>query len=126
MFDGSGSISSDDFNRAKRAATALIWKFGDHVSLGLAQFASTFQVESDITEIREEVAIAVQGMNQLGTQTAMDVALIGVGRMFETNGRGDAQKFLIIFTDGLPNDRNAALRQAELIRSRVRQTAKKN
>jgi molecular chaperone DnaK len=119
LVDASGSMSGNDMVRAREACHRFIndTDFG-WVEVGLVQFGmdSKASIVHAVSTKPAPLHKAVDTLQASGG-TPMDGA-IRLGTEMVTKSSGAAELFLVLFTDGLPNERTATIRAAEEAKAR--------
>ncbi|XP_026858408.2 collagen alpha-6(VI) chain isoform X1 [Electrophorus electricus] len=111
LVDGSGSIAPQDFLKMKNFLNTLVsdFKIGNKsVQVGVVQFSSDPHTILNLNNIydKHQILDAINGMQQLGGQTMLGLALSYLLRSFDSTmgGRPGAPQFLILITDGMAQD----------------------
>ncbi|RXN01041.1 Collagen alpha-1(VI) chain [Acipenser ruthenus] len=123
MLDGSTSVGKKNFERTKgfveQVARKLLSKDFDQrrfLRLSIMQYSGTSQqkVEVPFTNRLEDVLGRIQAMTYIDQATDLPAALRFLGEVFKREGRSNAQKKVVIFSDG---------RSVSAVRSRIPEQA---
>lgn len=123
LIDSSGSIRPEDYDTMKGFVKSLISKsfIGQNdVRVGIMQFSHVPQLTFPLDRYhsKNDMLIAIDGMQQMGQGTLMGQAIADVSQYFgyARGGRPDLQQRLIVITDGEAQDE--VKRPAEALRAR--------
>ena len=122
VVDGSESVGSGNFDVLREAVIILTRQFpigSDAVLMGLIQFSNRVDVEVNLTSIDNAAAMesAINGLvYQGGSSTFTSNALEEAFAQFQTFGRQEVRRQIILLTDGEPQDRNRANNIATMIK----------
>ncbi|MGH0132832.1 UNVERIFIED_CONTAM: hypothetical protein FKN15_052587 [Acipenser sinensis] len=123
MLDGSTSVGKKNFERTKgfveQVARKLLSKDFDQrrfLRLSIMQYSGTSQqkVEVPFTNKLEDVIGHIQAMTYIDQATDLPAALRFLGEVFKREGRSNARKKVVIFSDG---------RSVSAVRSRIPEQA---
>lgn len=123
MLDGSTSVGKKNFERTKgfveQVARKLLSKDFDQrrfLRLSIMQYSGTSQqkVEVPFTNRLEDVLGRIQAMTYIDQATDLPAALRFLGEVFKREGRSNARKKVVIFSDG---------RSVSAVRSRIPEQA---
>lgn len=123
MLDGSTSVGKKNFERTKgfveQVARKLLSKDFDQrrvLRLSIMQYSGTSQqkVEVPFTNRLEDVIGHIQAMTYIDQATDLPAALRFLGEVFKREGRSNARKKVVIFSDG---------RSVSAVRSRIPEQA---
>lgn len=115
VLDGSGSISSRDFQRIRDFASQIVNDLNVGTTtthIGIVQFASTAQLEHSLSDDPTQVLSAIQNLQQLGTGTQIGAGITVAQSEIEGGGRADAIPLIILLTDGISSDDPVPLAKA--------------
>lgn len=111
LIDSSGSIYPEDYEKMKDFMKSVISRSfigKNEVHVGVLQFSSSQQLEFNLRRYfsKEEMLLAIDGMQQLGGGTLTGDALTAVAQYFESafGGRPQLQQRLVVVTDGQAQD----------------------
>ncbi|XP_028297954.1 collagen alpha-6(VI) chain isoform X2 [Gouania willdenowi] len=111
LVDSSGSIYPKDYNIMKEFIKSVIGKSvvgPDQVHVGVMQFSSTQQLEFPLNRFfsKEEMSVAIDGMQQIGggTDTGKAIALVSQYFDLAQGGRPGLRQRLVVITDGEAQD----------------------
>ncbi len=109
VFDGSGSISSTDFETMKTFGRELVGSFEigpSAATVGMVQFSSegVGRVEIELSDSRIDVNNAIEAMVQLGGATDIQEGIALGASMLQSRGRAGVPKVMILLTDGEHNE----------------------
>jgi hypothetical protein len=114
------TITGDDrdkLNYTKEAANNYIDNFDNTTDrFGLIAYGTTSNIERDLTFDFNMIKDKIRTFPASG-QTNITIALISGKEQFQANGRGTAEKFLILLTDGKDTSRDRAMSEAQTIKS---------
>jgi uncharacterized protein YegL len=105
VLDNSGSMRTNDPNRlAPKAVTDFVSNQGADTRVGIIEFATTPKVLMPLTAVndntRSQAFIVVQQLDYRGQWTDIGAALERALYELDQHGRSDAQKYVILMTDG--------------------------
>ena len=114
LIDASGSMGYQDMENAKDACLEFVEKTDfKSVDVGLVQFGMG-KSPSIVQELCREPRKLRKAVGTLSAKGGTPMAeAVALGTNMVTSGSGDAELFLVLFTDGLPNDRNATLKAGQ-------------
>jgi len=112
VLDNSGSMRGNDPNRlASKAVTDFINGQAEDTHVSLIEFATTPTVLMPLTavnaETRAQALTSLQKLDYRGQWTDIGAALERALYELDTHGRSDAQKYVILMTDGYVDVGNA-------------------
>ncbi|MFN8557611.1 MAG: VWA domain-containing protein, partial [Dehalococcoidia bacterium] len=122
VLDGSGSIASSDFNQAKnflgQAVSGLTFGPGA-VRGGIVEYSSSPTLVTGLTDNGAAFTSAAAGIAKSdgGTNTAAGISTAQAELAARGRPPADAQRMLILLTDGNSNDRTATTQAAEAARN---------
>jgi len=102
-YDSSGSVKESEFKIAKDAGSLCIEQFGKLTHVGLIKFSSVCDVESPLSSDLRQVLHINNEINKKNGETRTDLAFEKAKEIFQ-KGRQNAKKYLLLFTDGDPDD----------------------
>ena len=114
LLDGSSSLSPNDFDRQKAIVNSITKKLNDNNSNGdnqycVVQFSTYASVHRHATSNPAEVQSSLDAMVQIRGNTDMAAGLREAKTLFLTEDVSKtSERFLFMFTDGVPNDRYQA------------------
>ena len=113
VLDNSGSMRGNDPNRlAPKAVTDFINGQAEDTHVALIEFATTPTVLMPLTavsaEARAQALTSLQKLDYRGQWTDIGAALERALYELDTHGRSDAQKYVILMTDGYVDVGNAS------------------
>ncbi|KAM4046112.1 LOW QUALITY PROTEIN: integrin alpha-E [Anomaloglossus baeobatrachus] len=109
VLDGSGSIKTDDFQKAKEFISNLttkIWENCFECEFAVVQYGDVIQTEFDLLDSREDslsIHEKIQNITQVGEVTKTASALLHVLNNIFNESRGSresASKIILVITDG--------------------------
>jgi len=112
VVDDSASLQeSDPANWRNSAIHDMIYAFSDdaNVNIGMVSFSSTAATKTVVKlglvkDVRNSFDPALKDMNRNGEYTAIGTAINIATKALEEDGRADASKVIVVFTDGNNND----------------------
>jgi molecular chaperone DnaK (HSP70) len=113
LMDSSGSMCRD-MDEAKQACRQFIADTNlGTVEMGLVQFGmdSEASIIHEMTTNAESLRAAVNKLDADGGTPMADAILLGIGMVGE--GKGEAERFIVLFTDGVPDDKDRAVKAGE-------------
>ena len=113
VLDNSGSMRTNDPERlAGKAVTDFVGRLGPDTRVGIIEFATTPTVLMSLTAVddtaRAGVQAAVQKLDYHGQWTDTGAALERALYELDNHGRSEAQKYIVLMTDGYVDVGNAA------------------
>jgi len=113
LIDCSGSMAGTKFWEVKKAAKQFVQKYASEGSIAVVGFETNAHLASQPTG---EVAVLNHAIDRLviGSSTAMHKGIAAAERQFS----GTGSRYLILFTDGMPDSEVEALRAAKEARAR--------
>lgn len=113
LIDCSGSMAGTKFWEVKKAAKQFVQKYASEGSIAVVGFESNSHLASPPTR---EVAALQHAIDRLvlGSSTAMHKGIAAAERQLS----GTGSRYLILFTDGMPDSEVEALRAAKEARAR--------
>jgi hypothetical protein len=116
LMDGSGSLGAEDWTRSKLALTALVntFEWGPSLNrLGILRYSTgvdtivplNFPLQNaDSSDVNQDILNAsIAGMTYPRGYAYMKDAVEAAIDMFDAQGRSNASKTIVFFTDGVPN-----------------------
>jgi tight adherence protein B len=97
VIDTSGSMAGEGIEGAKTAAANFLARLPAGAQVAVVGFGTNAYVEQEFTSDLEQVAASLSGLNATGETALYDAVLLGVGLFSEA---GDAQRSLVVLTDG--------------------------
>ncbi len=118
VIDGSGSIDPPDFDLARLFSKRVVQSclFHENAQAGVIQFSDAAQVEAPLTGEVSLLTDALDLMGQLQESTATAEAIDAAQAQLAA-GRPGVAKFMIVLTDGNPNNTAAAVTSATAAKS---------
>ncbi|XP_066540108.1 collagen alpha-6(VI) chain [Hoplias malabaricus] len=111
LVDGSWSIGTEDFAKAKKFLNTMVSKFNigkDGVQVGLVQFSTDTKAEFQLNTYYDSAQIiqAINGIQQMDQNTLIGEALKYLSEYFDPHkgGRTNVPKVLVVITDGESQD----------------------
>lgn len=113
VLDNSGSMRTNDPNRlAGKAVTDFVGRLGPDTRISIIEFATNPTVLMPLTPADENsrsgAEAAVAKLDYRGQWTDTGAALERALYELDTHGRGDAQKYIVLMTDGYVDVGNAS------------------
>jgi uncharacterized protein YegL len=113
VIDISGSMSGSPLAEAQRSAVAFREKCDlTHMSIGLVAFGSSARTLLSASQDARQIDRAINGLTIEGSTNMAAGLREARGHLEELEGR----KFIVLLTDGHPDDASAALREAQACR----------
>lgn len=118
VVDDSGSLSTSDPTKERFAALQALLNnisTGSDIKLGLVFFAGSAQLEVPLdtaANATKAINTAISSHATPNGGTATDLAIKAAATELNANGRSNASKVILLFTDGAPNSDSAAISEA--------------
>ena len=105
VLDESGSISPGEFAAIQSAAKDFVDLLDTMDQSASVGFATTASVQQGLTTNKQDVKDAIDGAQSGGSTNIQDAINTAQGEL-DTNGRNDADPFIVLLGDGVPTARN--------------------